>query len=96
MYVDNEYDISVRFKGEERSFRIRSVSLDGKNQYTVLKIKKAGNDDAWQKYDLYFTLDADADDVDSTLTLSPQYKGKGIDPELVNEISNIVKNAEMD
>jgi hypothetical protein len=96
MYVDNEYDISVRFKGEERSFRIRSVSLDGKNQYTVLKIKKAGNADAWQKYDLYFTLDADADDVDSTLTLSPQYKGKGIDPELVNEISNIVKNAEMD
>ncbi len=96
MYVDNEYDISVKFRGEKRSFRIRTVPLDGKNQYLVLRIDNTIDADVWQKYDLYFTLDATAADIAGTLTLSPEYENKGIDPELVNEISSIVKNAEED
>jgi hypothetical protein len=95
MYVDNEYDISVRFRGAECSFRIRTVSLDGKNQYLVLRIDKSIDADVWQKYNLYFTLDAMKDNAEGTLTLSQEYEGK-IDPELVSEISNIIKNAEED
>ena len=94
MHVDNEYDISVRFRGREHSFRIRTIPLDGKNQYMVLRIDNSIDADVWQKYNLYFTLDAPADDTDGTLSLSPEYKGKGIDPGLVSEISNIIKNAE--
>jgi hypothetical protein len=94
MYVDNEYDISVRFKGEEQAFRIRTLPLDGKDQYMVLRIDNGIDADVWQKYDLYFTLDASGNDIDDTLSLSPEYEGKGIDPELVSEISTIIKNAE--
>lgn len=95
MYVDNEYDISIRYKGAERSFRIRTAAPDGKAQYLVLNVDNAIDADVWQKYDLLFTLEADEDSPDGKLMLSPEYEGKA-DPELVSEISNIIKNAEED
>ena len=94
MDVDNEYDISVRFRGKDRAYRIRTIPLNGKNQYMVLKIDNTIEVDVWQKYDLYFTLETSVNDKAGALNLSPEYEGKGIDPELVSEISTIIKNAE--